>query len=183
MHNRLQRLFRSGACALFLAAALAPFPAQAVKVMDMEADDMVRAASHVKDMLGLNANQQTLWQQVASKSDALLRVRQSRREKLQAALKAKLADPRQELRDLAGGIAAEAIASEAENKELRELWLSVNDALSDPQRQVVAQFVLTQLERINAPERAAAPEHGRGESSQHGQRHQKQDGAGGPARF
>ncbi len=182
MHIRFQRIFRTGACAALLAAALAPFPAQAVKVMDLEADDMVRAAGHVKELMTLTPNQQTLWQQVASKSAAMLRIRQSRREKLQAELKTKLTDPRQELRDLAGAIEAESVASATEDKELRELWLTLNDALNDQQRQVAAQFMLTQLERVDAPSRGSAPEQGRGEAPQRG-RHQKQEGGGGPQRF
>lgn len=182
MKIRIQRLVRCGATAVFLAAALAPFPAQAARVMEMEAEDMLRAASHVRESLGLTPNQQTLWQQVASKSGALLRVRLSRREKLQADLKGKLADPRQELRDLAAGIDAEASASAAENKELRELWLTVSDALTDQQRQAVSQFMLSQLERVEAPERAPGPERGEG-PHQGGKRHQKPDGMGGAQRF
>jgi hypothetical protein len=180
MQTRFDRLLRAGASALILTAALAPLPSHAAKVMGMEADDMVRAASHVKDMLGLTPNQQTLWQQVTSRSSALLRIRQSRREKLQSDLKSKLTDPRGELRDLDAEIEAEAALSATENKELRALWLTVNDALTDPQRQTVAQFLLTQLERVDAPERPAGPE--RGEAPQGG-RHHKQDGAGGPPRF
>jgi hypothetical protein len=177
----VNRLLRHGACALFLAAAAAPMPVYAAKVMQMEADDMVRAAAHVKDTLGLTPNQQTLWQQVTAKSGALLRVRQARREKLQASLKTKLADPRQELRDLAAEIEAEGAASVAENRELRELWLTLNDALTDQQRQVVVQFMAAQLERSDAPPERAA---GRGEPPQGGQRHHRPEGgAGAPPRF
>ena len=182
MQARFDRLLRAAAGALILTAALAPLPSHAAKVMGMEADDLVRAASHVKDMLGLNPNQQTLWQQVASKSAAMLRVRLSRREKLQSDLKARLTDPRGELRDLDAGIESEAATSEAETKELRARWLSVNDALTAQQRQGVAHFMLSQLERVDAPERGAAPGPERGPASQGG-RHHKQDGAGGPARF
>jgi len=184
MKLHANRLLLSGACAIFVSTALAPFPAQAAKVMEMEAEDMVRAAGHIKDMLALTPNQQTLWQQVASKSGALLRVRQSRREKLQAGLKARLADPNQELRDLAASIEAEAAASAAENKELRELWLTLGDALNDQQRQQVAQFMTSQLDRVEAPDHAAGPGAGRGEPPQGGPRHQKREGgSGGASRF
>lgn len=186
MKLHAKRLLRSGACALFLSAALAPFPAHATKVMEMEAEDMVRAAGHFKDMLALTPNQQTLWQQVAAKSGALLRVRQSRREKLQASLKASLADPRQELRDMAAAVEAEAAASAVEDKELRELWLTVGDALNDQQRQQAAQFMVTQLDRAEGADRAAGPGPGRGEPPQGGQRHQKREGGsgiGGASRF
>ena len=173
------KLLLTGACAIIMSATLAPFPAQAAKVMEMEAEDMVRAAGHVKDTLALTPNQQTLWQQVSSKSGALLRVRQSRREKLQAGLKASLADPSKELRDTAGAVEAEAAASALENKDLRELWLTLADALNDQQRQQVTQFMIAQLDRVEAPDHAAGPGAGRGEPSQGGQRHQKRDGGGG----
>jgi Skp family chaperone for outer membrane proteins len=169
--------------ALFLSAALTSFPAHAAKVMEMEAEDMVRAAGHVKDTLALSPNQQTLWQQVASKSGALLRVRQSRREKLQADLKARLADPRQEWRELAAAVESESAASAGENRQLRELWLTLGDALTDQQRQLVAQFLASQLERVEPPPRADGPGAGRGEPPQGGHRRQKPEGAGGAARF
>lgn len=184
MKINANRLLLSGACAIFVSTAMAPVPAQAAKVMEMEADDMVRAAGHVKDMLVLTPNQQTLWQQVASKSDALLRVRQSRREKLQARLKTSLADPAQELRDLAAVIEAEAAVSAGENKELRELWLTLGDALNDQQRQLAAQFMLTQLERVDAPERGTGPAAGHGEPRQGGQRRPRPEGGSGrPGQF
>ncbi|MES2018482.1 MAG: hypothetical protein V4484_18490 [Pseudomonadota bacterium] len=177
MPPRFKRLVLT---ALLFASALAPFPSHAAKVMEMEADDMMRAVSHVKDTLALTPNQQILWQQVSSKSTAMLRIRQSRREKLQAMLKAALADPRGELRELDSGVDAETSTSAAENKELRALWLSVNDALDDQQRQKVAQFMISQLDRVEAPPRAAGPGPERGEG---GQRHHKPDSAGGPPRF
>jgi hypothetical protein len=182
MSNRLTRFAQRSAGTLALAAALAPFPAHAVKVNDLQADDMVRAAGHMKDALALSPNQLFLWQQVASKSAAILRVRQARRETLQASLKSALANPRVELRELDGGLDQEAVASAAENRELRTLWLTVNDALNDQQRLAVAQFMLNQLDRVDAPERARGPGAERGEPPQGGQRHQKPQG-GGPSRF
>jgi hypothetical protein len=184
MKIRIEHLLRSGVTALVLSAALAPFPACASKVMEMGAEDMLRAAGHVKETLGLTPNQQTLWQQVSSRSGALLRARQWRRDKLQADLKARLADPRLELRELAGGIEAEAAASASEERELRELWLTVGDALTDQQRQLVSQFMLSQLERVDAPERAGGPgPERRDQAPRAGRRHQKQDGMGSQQRF
>ena len=173
MRFPLQRLLRASLASALLGAALAPFPAHAAKVMDMQADDLLRASSHVKEMLALTPNQQTLWQQVSARSGAILRARQSRREKMQADLKARLGDPRLELRELDAGIDAEANASAVENRELRALWLTVNDALNDQQRLAVSQFMLSQLERVDAPDHPAGPPPGRGESPQGGKRHQR----------
>lgn len=157
-------------------------PAYGAPLMNIDADNLVRGAGFVKETLHLTPNQQTLWQQVTVKSAGLLRARQTRRDKLQAAFKAQLRDPALELRKLAGALAQEEAASAGENAELRELWLGVNDALDDRQRQLAGQFLLTQLERVDAPERA--PGAGRGEPPQGGQRRQK-PGAdmGGGVRF
>jgi hypothetical protein len=56
-------------------------------------------------------------------------------------------------------IEAEAGMSAAEDKQLRELWLSVNDALDDKQRRQVATFANEQLQRVERPDspRGAAP--------------------------
>jgi hypothetical protein len=153
--------------ALCTALMLATLPASATKVMELEAEQLVRAAGFVRESLALTPNQETLYQQVASKSSSILRARQSRRERLQASLKAQLADPRQELRDLSAGIDQEAAASAAEERQLRELWLTLTDALTDQQRAAAAQFLLTQLDRVAAPERAAQGEHAQGERGEH----------------
>jgi hypothetical protein len=168
MKIRVQHLLCCGVSAICVAAAVAPLPASAAPVMEMQAEDMLRVASHVKESLALSTNQQTLWQQVASRSGALLRVRLSRREKLQADLKTGLGDPGQDLRNLSARIDAEALASAAEDRELRDLWLGVGDALTDQQRQLVAQFMLSQLERVAAPERAPGAGAERGEAAHQG---------------
>jgi hypothetical protein len=122
--------------------------ALATPVMEMRAEDLLPMASEFKKSLNLNANQQTLWLQVEGRSRAVLRERQSRREKLQAALKAALLGSKIELRDLNGAIEAEAAASAQEEKQLRELWLGVNDALDESQRQQVATLISEQLMRV-----------------------------------
>jgi hypothetical protein len=160
--------FKRTLATLLLATVL---PAYGAPVMNIDADNLVRGAGFVKETLHLTPNQQTLWQQVASKSAGLLRARQTRRDKLQAAFKAQLQDPALELRKLAGALAQEEAASAGENAELRELWLGLNDALDDRQRLLAGQFLLTQLERVDAPERAAGPS--RGEPPPGGQRRQK----------
>ena len=53
-----------------------------------------------------------------------------------------------ELRDLAGGLDNEGTLSLAEDKQVREWWLSVNDALDERQRQMVAQFIAGQMARV-----------------------------------
>ncbi|UUZ48260.1 hypothetical protein LP420_36090 [Massilia sp. B-10] len=91
---------------------------------------------------------------MSGKSAAILRAPE-RRERLQADLRTRLADPRQELRDLSAGIDQEAASAAAEDRQLRELWLTLTDALTDQQRVAASQFLLTQLERVDAPARAA----------------------------
>lgn len=169
--------------AMLVTAALPPSPALAAKVMEIDADNLVRGAGFMKDTLGLTPNQQTLWQQVASKSAGLLRARQTRREKLQASLKAQLQNPARELRNLSGAIEAEVAATAKENTELRELWLTVNDALNDQQRLTVNQFLVSQLDRVDAPERAPGAKRERGEPPQGGQRRQKPGADMGAPRF
>ncbi|HEU4375589.1 MAG TPA: hypothetical protein VFS02_18990 [Telluria sp.] len=155
---------RSLATALLVCASAA---ALATPVMDMRADDLVPMASEFRKELKLNANQQTLWQQVDSRSKAILRERQVRRERLQAALKTGLGAAQVELRDLNGALEAEAAASAQEDKALRALWLGVNDALDETQRQQVATMVAEQLMRVpESEQRKGAPrasEEGRGQ--------------------
>lgn len=136
---------RLGAALLLSAATL---PALALPVMEMRAEDMLPMAAELKTSLNLNANQQTLWQQTEGKTRALLRERQARRERLQAASKAGVDAAGVELRDLVGALDAETAATAAEEKQLREWWLTVNDALSEPQRRVVANLLAEQLLRM-----------------------------------
>jgi hypothetical protein len=130
----------------------------ATPVMDMRADDLLPMASEFRKSLNLNANQQTLWLQVEGRSKAILRERQARRERLQQALKTGLEGAKVELRELNGPLEAEAAASALEDKALRELWLGVNDALDENQRQQVATLVAEQLMRVpDSEQHHAAP--------------------------
>ncbi|MYM97187.1 hypothetical protein [Duganella vulcania] len=140
--STLQRL----AVALALSAAL--LPAHAVPVMDIRAEDMLPMAAELKKSLNLNANQQTLWQQTETRTRNLLRERQARRERLQAATLAGVQGANVELRDLAKTVDEETTASALEEKLLREWWLTVNDALDETQRQAVVQLVAEQLQRV-----------------------------------
>ncbi|MRX06868.1 hypothetical protein GJ697_03365 [Pseudoduganella sp. FT25W] len=138
-------LRRAGA-ALALSALLSS--AFALPVMEMRADDYLPMAAELKKSLNLNANQQTLWAQTETRTRNLLRERKARRERLQAATLAAAQGANVELRDLAKAIDDETNLSTTEEKQLREWWLSVNDALSESQRQTVVQLVSEQLQRV-----------------------------------
>jgi hypothetical protein len=154
---------------VFLALALGSnaAPSFATPLMDMRAEDLLPMAPDFRKSLNLNANQQTLWQQVESRSRSILRERQSRRERMQEQAKAMLDKPGVELRELNALIGAEAGLTAAEDKELRELWLGMNDALDDGQRRKVATFVSEQMMRVpDAPGQHGSPERS-GEGGQH----------------
>ena len=133
---------------LFAFAVGATVPAFAVPLMDMRAEDLLFMSADVKKSLNLTPNQQTLWNQMEGRSRSMLRERQHRREVLQEQAKAMVAKPDVELRDLNKAVEAEAATTTAEDKQLREAWLEVNDALDDKQRAQVATFVGEQLMRV-----------------------------------
>jgi hypothetical protein len=132
-------------------------PAFALPLMDMRPDVLLAMAPDFRKTLNLNANQQTLWQQVEGKSRSILRERQARREKLQQQARARLDAPNAELRELGALLDGEEAATLAENKQLRELWLTVNDALDDTQRRLVVTFIGEQMQRVDGPEGRGAP--------------------------
>lgn len=134
-------------CAAFVLGTAA-ITASAVPIAEMRLQDLLPMAPDFKTELKLNANQQILWQQVENKTRQLLRERQSRRERLQAGVQQALASPGLELRDLVVGMDNESTVSLAEEKQLREWWLSVNDALDERQRQAVAVFIAGQMARV-----------------------------------
>ncbi|SDA68065.1 MULTISPECIES: hypothetical protein [unclassified Janthinobacterium] len=141
--------------------------ASAVPIAEMRLEDLLPMAPDFKTELKLNANQTILWQQVEGRTRQLLRERKARRERLQAAVTQGLQAPRLELRDLVGGLDNESTLSLAEEKQVREWWLSVNDALDEQQRQMVAQFIAGQMARVmdaaaphGEPRGAPAGEHG-----------------------
>ena len=139
------RLVHAGLLALALGATV---PSFAVPLTEMRAEDLLPMASEFRKALNLNPNQHTLWGQVESRSRAVLRERQHRREALQEKAKAMLGKPEVELRELNAAVEAESSASAAEDRQLRELWLGVNDALDDKQRAQVAAFLGEQLMRV-----------------------------------
>lgn len=147
------RSFRRAAKAALFALALAGSSASmAVPLMDMRAEDMLPMIFELRTQLHLNANQQTLWQQVEGKSRAILRERTDRRARMQEQAKAMLEKKDVELREVNALINAEAGMSAAEDKQLRELWLTVNDALDDSQRRQVATFAAEQMQRVEHPD-------------------------------
>ncbi len=151
--NKLSTRLRLLAGVLLLSAAA--LPALALPVLDLNLDDLMPMASELKKTLNLNANQQTLWQQTENKTRQLMRERHARRERLQTATQAGLAGARVELRDLVGAVDAETAAAAAEEKQAREWWLIVNDALDEAQRGKVAALVAEQL--LRAADHGARP--------------------------
>jgi hypothetical protein len=135
------------ACLLAFAIGSAA-PSFAVPLMDLRAEDLLFMSADVRKSLNLTPNQQTLWNQMEGRSRSILRERQRRREALQEQAKALVAKPDVELRDLNRAVEAEGAATTAEDKQLREAWLEVNDALDDKQRAQVATFVGEQLMRV-----------------------------------
>ena len=141
-----------GRAARVLCVALvvgAAAPSFATPLMDMRAEDLMYMASDMKKSLNLNPNQTLLWQQVESRSRSLLRERQSRRERLQAKTRTTLEGASVELREVGAAIDAEGATTLAEEKQLREWWLTVNDALDEPQRATVARMVAEQMLKVD----------------------------------
>lgn len=158
----MKHFLQRSSSVLALAAALSA-PALATPVMDWRAPDLLMMAPDLKGTLKLNANQATLWNQTESRTRALLRERQSRQEKLQARALQALQASGVELRELAGALDAEDATLVAENRQLREWWLTLNDALNDTQRQAVAVFLAEQLQRKpEGPGRGDGPPRGEG---------------------
>jgi hypothetical protein len=139
------RLVRTCLLALALGSAT---PAFAVPLMDIRVEDLMFMASDLKTSMHLTTNQQTLWNQVEGRTRSVRRERQHRRETLQEQARTMLAKPDVELRELNKLVEAESAASGAEDKQLRELWLGVNDALDDKQRAQIAVFLGEQLVRV-----------------------------------
>jgi hypothetical protein len=148
-------VLRRLSAALALSALLSP--AFALPVMEMRAEDFLPMAAELKKSLNLNTNQQTLWQQVESKTRNLLRERKARRERLQAATQAGTQGANVELRDLSKAVDEETSVGADEEKLMREWWLTVNDALNESQRQTVVRLVGEQLLRVQDNGGGGAP--------------------------
>jgi hypothetical protein len=140
-------VFKKSAAALLLGALSLAGPALALPMMEMRAQDLLMMAPDLKQALKLTPNQATLWSQTESRTRTLLRERQSREEKMQATTLQALQGKDVELRELNAAVDAESRAVEAEERQLREWWLTVNDALDDTQRRAVAVVLADQLQR------------------------------------
>lgn len=162
--SSLRRGLQAAVVALALGGAV---PSYAVPLMDMRAEDLLPMASELRKTLNLNANQQTLWQQVENRSRAILRERQSRRERMQQQVKTMLENAVVELRDVSALVDAESALASAEDKQLRELWLTVNDALDDGQRRKVAAMLAEQMMRVPDNGQHGGQDRPRGEGGDH----------------
>lgn len=172
-------LRRAARAVLFAVALTGSSASMAIPLMDMRAEDMLPMIFELRSELHLNANQQTLWQRVESKSRAILRERIDRRARMQEQAKAMLEKKDVELREVNALIDAEAGMSAAEDKQLRELWLTVNDALDDSQRRQVATFASEQMQRVEHPDTPRPQRSGdSGEAGRGGRRGARMGGGG-----
>lgn len=121
--------------------------AYAVPINDWRADDLLMQAADLKKELGLSENQNLLWEQSMRKTRAILRLRKERRDELDAASRKLASEPASELRSLARALADDAASAHDEDKELREIWFTMNDALDDRQRALVLARFRSILER------------------------------------
>ncbi len=168
--------------ALALTSALAfgiALPGLATPLTEMRAEDLLPMAQEFRKTLELNANQQTLFNQVESKTRAVLRDRQSRRERLQQKAATSLIQPNAELRDISQALDAETAATAAEETALRAQWMDLVDALNDKQRQAVLALVLEQMQRVQHPDAKSAPARSKDEGGQHQRGMGGRRGAGG----
>ncbi|EJL86754.1 hypothetical protein PMI16_03139 [Herbaspirillum sp. CF444] len=139
---------------------LMPLSARATPLMDLFPEDIISTAQQLKPELNLNPNQQILWRQTEQKTLAIVRQHQLRRDRLQTETARNMSKPGFELRDLGRAVDQESALSEEDSRQLRELWLTVADALDDTQRQAVQAFIADRLQR--------AAEHGGGSPEKSG---------------
>ena len=150
---RFTHYLRAAALSLSL-LTLTPLSARATPLMDLFPEDIISTVQQLKPELNLNPNQQILWRQTEQKTLVIVRQHQLRRDRLQAETAHNMSKPGFELRELGRAVEQESTLSEDDNRQLRELWLTVADALDDTQRQAVQSFIADRLQR--------AAEHGGG---------------------
>jgi hypothetical protein len=155
--------------------AILATPSFAVPVMDIPAEDLARQANNLKASLNMTPNQLILWQQVQTKVNLIVQSRRSRRERLQGDIKLGLGDSKADFRTLTDKLNTEEDLSNQENKQLREFWLTMNDALDDKQQQIVLDFLIDQLERSEHERSESTKKQGDG----HGTRRQRPGGISG----
>ena len=144
--------------------------AHAVPITEWRADELLMQAAEAKKELALTDNQTLLWEHSVRKTRAILRLRKERRALLDAAARTAASDPQADLRTLDGPLQDDAASLHDEDRELRNVWLTMNDALDDRQRSLVLARVKSMLERQphgpgmdmgeGRPERGPKPEGG-----------------------
>lgn len=167
--SRLPCWLRTCLLSLTLATAGAG-TAHAVPLTDLRAEDLLPMAGDLKKSLELSANQQTLWNKAEAASRTILRDRTRRRAALQEWARALLASPDADLRKLDAATDAESVTANGEDRQLRALWLDVNDGLDDNQRRQVAGRLGEQLLRVvpDGSGRSGAPAGPRDEQNRRG---------------
>ena len=158
-------------CLLSLALATAGAgTAHGVPLTDLRAEDLLPMAGDLKQSLELSTNQQTLWNKAEAASRTILRDRTRRRTALQDWARTLLASPDADLRKLDAATDAESATAHGEDRQLRALWLDVNDGLDDNQRRQVAGRLGEQLLRVvpDGSQRSGAPAGPRDEQNRRG---------------
>ena len=158
-------------CLLSLALATAGAgTAHGVPLTDLRAEDLLPMAGDLKQSLNLSTNQQTLWNKAEAASRTILRDRTRRRAALQEWARTLLASPDADLRKLDAATDAESATAHGEDRQLRALWLDVNDGLDDNQRRQVAGRLGEQLLRVvpDGSQRSGAPAGPRDEQNRRG---------------
>lgn len=158
-------------CLLSLALATAGAgTAHGVPLTDLRAEDLLPMAGDLKQSLNLSTNQQTLWNKAEAASRTILRDRTRRRAALQEWARTLLASPDADLRKLDAATDAESATASAEDRQLRALWLDVNDGLDDNQRRQVAGRLSEQQMRVvpDGSQRSGAPAGPRDEQNRRG---------------
>lgn len=158
-------------CLLSLALATAGAgTAHGVPLTDLRAEDLLPMAGDLKQSLNLSTNQQTLWNKAEAASRTILRDRTRRRTALQEWARTLLASPDADLRKLDAAADAESATANGEDRQLRALWLDVNDGLDDNQRRQVAGRLGEQLLRVvpDGSQRSGAPAGPRDEQNRRG---------------
>lgn len=156
--------------------------ARATPVMEVRLDNLLVKAGELRKNLNPNANQQLLRQQTESKLSSTLHQRDVRRNRMQAELELRLEQNNIELRELNPQIEQEEQTTAQENKQMRELILTLNDALDDKQRQALQMFINASLLTTADTPKAKRPDSGETSRRKSGMGRQR-EGAGGGGKF
>jgi len=178
MHSiNLRKIVFSACFTLFASLAYA------TPVMDVRLDSLLSKAGELKKELNLNANQQVLWQQTETKLTSMQHQRDVRRNRLQSELELRLEQNNIELRELNPQIEQEEQTTLQENKQMRELVLTLNDALDDKQRQALQLFINASLRATADLPKARRPDSGETQQQRKGGMGRQRESAGGGGKF